>query len=369
MKKDESYSGIRIVNVYGNDNRQLHDKGRIAMTTIKDIARLSGYSIGTVSRVINNHPDVSAEARQRIEDVIRETNFQPNSNAKHLKQTVQSAITILVKGTKNVFLETILEEIQKLLREHGEDVNVVFLDEMSNEVETAAQLCLERRPKGLIFLGGNREFFRKEFSSITVPSVLVTDYAASLGYNNLSSFATDDIQAARDAVDYLIQAGHTKIGIVGGSENTESGHVGSLRRRGAIEQLEKSGIGFDAGKFYEPCRFNLQAGYDATVSLLKRTPEITAVFAIGDIVAIGAVRAAKDLGYKVPEEISVIGFDGIEYTKYSIPRITTVRQDTSLLARRCVEDLLFRLNYSRPAVHEMISYEVVAGESVYKPRN
>ena len=108
------------------------------MTTIKDIARLSGYSIGTVSRVINHHPDVSEEARVKVEQVIREQNFQPNSNAKQLKQQSNSAVTIIVKGYENMFFEGILEQVQAILRDSGEEVAVAFLDEYANEVKVSS---------------------------------------------------------------------------------------------------------------------------------------------------------------------------------------------------------------------------------------
>lgn len=96
------------------------------MTTIKDIARLSGYSIGTVSRVINQHSDVSPEARKKIEKIIAQENFQPNSNAKLLKQQIKTSVIILVKGQMNIFLEVILEEVQKILNESGEATSVTF---------------------------------------------------------------------------------------------------------------------------------------------------------------------------------------------------------------------------------------------------
>lgn len=334
------------------------------MTTIKDIARLSGYSVGTVSRVINSHPDVSEAARRRIEEVIQETGFQPNSNAKLLKQASSSAITILVKGTKNIFLETILEEIQDLLRIHGEAVSVVFLDELADEVETAVQLCAERKPKGLIFLGANPDYLKRSFGVITVPAVLVSGSADGLGFENLSSFCTDDSAAAAEAVGYLLSKGHTKIGIVGGMGEREHGNVGADRLYGAVEKLQESRISFDIHRCYEPARFSAEEGYRAAGILLDRAPEITALFALSDTVAIGAMRAASDRGLKIPDDLSIIGFDGIEYSRYSVPRLTTVEQSSSLLASRSVEDLLMRLNYSRPAVHAKIPFRIVEGESV-----
>lgn len=336
------------------------------MSTIKDIARLSGYSIGTVSRVINHHKDVSEEARKKILQVIEETGFQPNSNAKFLKQTTSSAITILVKGTKNFFLETILEDIQELLKNHGEPVSVTFLDEFSNEIEAAMQICTERKPKGLIFLGANPEYIRKSFGSITVPAVLVTGSAADLGFENLSSFCTDDFRASHDAVKCLLDAGHTKIGIVGGSREAIHGTVGTDRFSGAVEALKEKGIVFDHDRYFEPGRFSSEDGYKAALKLLKRQPDITAIFALSDTIAIGVMRAVKDLGLSVPQDVSLIGFDGIEYTRYSVPRLASVDQSAKTLARKSVEDLLLRISYSREAVHETIPYKVIEAESIKK---
>ena len=96
--------------------------------TIKDIARLSGYSLGTVSRVLNDHPDVSEQARERVLAVVREHGFQPNSNARHLKMQAQSAVAVLVKGTQNLLFADILERIQSRLQDNGEEVYVAYLD-------------------------------------------------------------------------------------------------------------------------------------------------------------------------------------------------------------------------------------------------
>lgn len=338
------------------------------MTTIKDIARLSGYSIGTVSRVINHHPDVSESARRKIEEIIAEMDFQPNSNAKLLKQTQTSGITVLIKGTRNIFFETILEEIQTSMKDSQEDVNVVFIDEKANEVQTALQVLGERKPKGIIFLGGNSRFFRADFARIKIPCVLLSDTAKDLLFDNLSSFTTDDSLAAKEAVAYLVRAGHTKIGIVGGELSDDAGDIGRTRVQSAIAELERSGIRFDPDTQFAPSRFSMDAGYTAAAELLKKNPSLTALFAVGDMVAIGAMRAITDLGLRVPEDISVIGFDGIEYTRYSVPRIATVRQDTAALAKRSVEDLLLRINYARPAVHEIIPFQVITGESVAPPQ-
>ncbi len=334
------------------------------MTTIKDIAKLSGYSIGTVSRVINNHPDVSEEARRRVQEVIREQNFQPNSNAKQLKQQSNSAITIIVKGNENMFFESILERVQVMLKESGEDVAVAFLDEYANEVQMAAQLCASRKPKGFIFLGGNLEFFRQDFVKIDVPCVLLTNTAEGLGLGNLSSYTTDDKEAGRAAVEYLIGKGHTKIGIIGGSASRIGSQIGFRRMEGCRIAFRNYGIEFDENMQYEPSRFSMAGGYESTQRLLKKNPEITAIFALGDTIAIGAMRAIRDMGLSIPDDVSVLGYDGIESSRYSIPRLATVKQDTEMLARKGVEDILLRINYNHAVSDEFISFTLLEGESV-----
>ena len=344
--------------VYGQ-----YREGKI-MTTIKDIARISGYSIGTVSRVINNRADVSEEAREKISEIIRERGYQPNSNARKLKQVISSEVSIIVRGNKNVFFESILEEIQITMRGYDENINVHFISETENEVATAVRIVSYIKPKGIIFLGGYIDNFRDEFSRINLPCVLATAGAKDLGFENLSSFPTDYYDAGKYAVNKLLSYGHTRIGILGGYSANRSREHKNGKIIGAVEALDRQGITFDFDRDYEPCPYSAESGYEAAVRLLRRSPDLTAVFAISDLIALGAFRALKDIGRRVPEDVSVIGFDGLTYAKYSIPRLTTIRQDTVALAKKCVDDLLLRITYGGPAVHELIPYEFIEGESV-----
>ncbi|MBR2990234.1 MAG: LacI family DNA-binding transcriptional regulator [Solobacterium sp.] len=337
------------------------------MTTIKDIARISGFSIGTVSRVINHSSDVSPATREKIEAVIREQNFQPNRNARSLKQIHHSPVMIFVKGTHNIFLDAILEEIQIQMHIHGENTNVTFLGETDNAVAEAVQISMYQRPKGCIFLGGSVLNFQKDFSRIDVPSVLVTADASCLGFDGLSSYTTDDYSAAYEAVSYLIRQGHREIGIIGG--NPDSAHEGNVEKRiaGAAEAMRQNRIDFAEKERFEPCGFLMDDGYAAVLRLMERCPEITAVFAISDLIAIGAMRALQDKGYRVPEDISLIGFDGIPFAVYTNPRLATIHQNVPQLAKKAVEDLLLRIKYQRAAAHETIPYRFEPGESIASP--
>lgn len=330
--------------------------------TIKDIARLSGYSLGTVSRVLNGHPDVSEAAREKVMAVVREQGFEPNANARHLKMRAQSAIAVLVKGTRNLLFADILERIQSLLQDSGEDVYVAYLDEDADEVQYAIQLEKLRRPKGFLFLGGDLEYFRRGFGAVTVPSVLLTNDAQSLGFENLSSFTTDDGAAAGEVVDYLYRCGHRRIGVVGG--NWASEQISVKRLQGFQRAMERHGLDFDPARHHAPCRYSMTEGYSAAKKLLEQEPGLTAVFALGDVIAMGAMRAFCDLGRRVPDDISLIGYDGIEVASFCIPRLTTIRQDTAQLAEQGVRTLLRAIHRRAEPVHRTIGFALLERESV-----
>lgn len=335
--------------------------------TIKDIARLSGFSVGTVSRVLNNHPDVSDDTREKVMAVVREHDFQPNTNAKHLKMQAKSSVAIMVKGTNNMLFADILEKAQSLLMDNGEEAVIAYLDEDANEVEHAIRLARERRPKGLMFLGGDLDYFRESFARISLPSVLLTHNASELGFSNLSSLTTDDTAASAKAIDYLVSQGHKSIGVLGG--NPSNSQISHSRIIGCLRSFERSGIDFDPDRQCEPCRFSMADGYTAAKRLITRAPELTAIFALSDVIAIGAIRALQDMGKEVPGDISVIGYDGVPLSRYSVPRLTTVRQDASFMAKRGVEMLLHRIHNKRPAVHEIVPFQLVHGESVERTEN
>lgn len=332
--------------------------------TIKDIARLSGYSIGTVSRVINQHPDVSEKARKKILEIIEQENFQPNSNAKHLKQSHSTPITIIVKGTNNLFLETLMEQAEQYLEQNGEASSVVFVNERENEVRQAVQICAERNPKGIIFMGGALENFRSDFASIKVPCVLISGWAKDLGYNNLSSFTTNDYDGARQAAKLLTENGHRRFLIIGGYRSEETEQVSSQRLNGFLSVLGERNIPFDPDTQYVESMFTMEDGYEKAYPALQKFPETTAVFGLSDLVAVGIMRAAHDLGKNIPEDLSVVGYDGISYTGYTVPRLTTVRQNIERLVSEGVDDLLFRISYKKATAHKQIPADPVLHESI-----
>ena len=329
--------------------------------TIKDIAKESGYAVGTVSRVLNNHPDVSETARAKILEVVEKHHFRLNSNAKHLKQQSSNGIAIVIKGSQNMLFASIVEQMQGMLLEKGFACLIYYISEMENELEYAIQICIERRPVGIMFLGCNLQNFPARFSAIQIPCVLVTNNALSLGFENLSSVSVDDAAAAKAAVNHLIGLGHRDIGILGGY--TSKALVAQTRFSGCEAAFKENDIPFDKSTQYVASMFTVQDGYNSMKQLLEHKPDITAVFAMSDIMALGAVRAIKDAGLNVPRDISVVGFDGIELSKFLYPALTTIKQDNEKIAKRSVEILLANIGKKQPAVHETVPFTVVVGES------
>ncbi len=336
--------------------------------TIKDIAKRSGYAVGTVSRVLNGQSGVSPQARERILAVVTETGFQPNDNARQLKQRSSESIAIIVKGAGNQLFAGILEEMQSRIKTAGKAAAVYYLDEDDDEVEQAVRVCRELKPQGILFLGGHRGNFRESFAGVKCPCVLVSTRADSLGFDNLSSVSTDDVSGAASAMGYLLDAGHRRVGIIGGESSVVSPerqcNTSQLRLIGCIQACTLRGVPIDPEKQTAQVRYSMEGGYAAANELLDRCPGLTAFFAMADVMAIGAIRAIHDRGLRVPEDVSVVGYDGILQADYCVPRITTIRQGAGQMARRSVEILLSRMEGAQGAIHEIVPFELIRGESV-----
>lgn len=330
--------------------------------TIKDIAKESGYSVSTVSRVLNKHPDVSPVAKAKIEEVVAAHNFVPNDNAKHLKQQISKSIAVLVKGTSNMLFANIVEQLQNLIEQSAYSVFVYYMDEYDNEIEEALRLCRERKPLGILFLGGNPPTFRDKFKYINVPCVLVTNVIDQDDFENLSCVGTDDVASAKCAVDYLAELGHKNIGILGG--DIDVSYTSQQRFIGCQESFREHHLPFDIKKNYQKCKFAFDSAYRAMEWMIENAPDITAVFAMSDVTAIGAICALKDRGIRVPEDISVMGFDGIELAKYYNPKLTTIQQQHKQIANKSVEILLNCIERNAGSVREVTPYILVKGESV-----
>ena len=330
--------------------------------TIKDIAEKSGYGVGTVSRVLNNHPNVSETARKRILEVAEKYHFVRNTNAQLLKQQGKY-IAILVKGVSNILLNSILEIIQKHIGETKYTSSVFVLDEYDNEAATALRIYYEKRPAGIIFLGGNPTRYKSDFNKIKVPCVLVTNQAHYLENKKLSSVSTDDKKAAEEITDYLIKCGHKKIGVIGG--DVTNSEISERRYDGFVSAMKKNNIDFDFDKFYQTTKYSFEGGANAAEKLINKCgDEITAIFTMSDVMAIGAMRKLKDMGYNIPKDLSIVGFDGLPLTEYVCPRLATIHQDEKGIAEVGLKLLFDSIDDGDKSAHNLMPFELIKGESV-----
>ncbi|MBR6596202.1 MAG: LacI family DNA-binding transcriptional regulator [Oscillospiraceae bacterium] len=330
--------------------------------TIKDLAVKTGYAVGTVSRALNDHPNVSDKARKAILQAAQECGFELNQNAKQLKQQHSNTILVVVKGNNNELFSEMLEFIQPLISRTRYQLAVDYNDEDDNEVIRAVQLCREKKPLGLMFLGGNSRNFSQDFSKIDIPAVLVTNDASGLKFDNLSSVCTDDAAAAQQAVETLIALGHRKIAVIGGDRQTSD--TSHLRYEGCQRAFQAHGIDFDPERDYQGVRYSYQDGFNAIRTLLKTGREFTAVFACADVMAIGAIRALWEAGRRVPEDVSVMGVDGLPLGSFLVPQLSGISQSVQGMAQRAVEILLSGIEQGTGAVHETVPFGINQRESV-----
>lgn len=329
--------------------------------TIKDLARETGYSVGTISRVLNNHPNVSDKAKKTILEAVERSGFILNTSAKDLKQQYSDNILVIVKGNSNELFASLVEAVQALFMDTKYTLVTDFLDEEDNEVLRARQLCNNKKPRGILFFGGNSKNFLEDFDKIEVPCVLVTNDATELHFSNLSSVSTDDAAAAQCAVEYLLDHGHKEIALIGGYSASDTSRFRRLgwERAHAGRGMKPEECGPHVGG-----RYSFRGGYDAMSQVLDRGIKVSAVFAMADVMAIGAISAISDHGLKVPEDISVVGFDGLKIGEYYCPKLTTIEQNVEQLAKRGYEMLLECIEQEAPARHETVPFRLNRRHSV-----
>lgn len=329
--------------------------------TIKDLANQTGYSVGTISRVLNNQPNVSERARKAILEAANACGFQLNTNAQQLKQQRSNNILVLVKGSSNQLFGRLVETIQHKLAGSPYHLVADYLDEDHNEVLRAVQLCREKKPRGILFLGGNRQNFLADFIRVDVPCVLVTSDASDLPFENLCSVCCDEDLAVKQTIHQLIQMGHRRIAIIGGY--WERSDTSRRRFEGCQAAFRENDIRFDPERDYANSRFSYNGGYLAAQALVSRSRDYTAIFCMADVMAMGAIRALMDSGLRVPEDVSVVGFDGLPIGEYIVPRLSTVSQSVEILAQRSIELLCRNIEGKHICAHETIPAQIQWKES------
>lgn len=306
-----------------------------ANITIKDIARLAGVSIGTVSRTINETGYVADETRKKITKVLEDTGFKPNTAAVSMKIKKSSAVGIIVPEINNPFLSELVVAIEDILS--SENLSILLCNSkyrMDKEIGFVEDL-IRRNAEGLIFVSSelqDEKVLKKIKNSLKV--VTIGSKTADFDCVNFT-----DWQAAFEMVEYLISLGHRKIACIG--SNSISWPT-MERLRGYADALTKNGIA-RREEYILTAQDNINTGYARTKQLLGLKEPPTAIFAINDFYAINSYIAVREKRLSVGADISIAGFDDITMASLVNPPLTTVKCSTSALAEFATDLLLKRI--------------------------
>ena len=332
--------------------------------TIKDIASACGVSVSTVSRVLNNRPDVSEEVRQRVLAAVEAKGYIPNNSARDLVRSRSDAIGVIVRGTGNLFFAEMLKTVSREIESKGYTMVLQFIDSAADEVKAGAILEREKKLRGLIFLGGRFDYTPAELALVGVPYVCCsyTNCFGSLREEDYSSVSIDDFRTAYTAVEELIKLGHRRIAaLVPGCSDRS---ISELRYNGFRAALRDNGIPFDPALLVETDGFEMPETYQGMCELIERGTDFSAVFTLSDTTALAAIKALDDHGRKVPQDCSVIAIDGLRVSQYVTPTLTTMVQPAEAMGRESVQILTEVLEKGAPTRHVRLEATLRPGASI-----
>lgn len=328
------------------------------MPTIWDVAKKAGVSVATVSRVINNNPAVSNTTFEKVMQAIEELDYKPNLLGRNLRRTENRMILVLLPTISNPFYSKIVKGIEKVARENGYNVLLCNTESKVDTEKAYLKLLKNRLSEGAIFMAPVID--REELSAISrkFPVVQCCEYKEEA---YVSYVSIDNFSAAYKAVQYLIGLGHKRIGMISCGNN----YVSTIQRKeGYKKAIEDGGIAFNE-ELVKFGNYGFKSGIRAAKQFLSKKDNLpTAIFAISDSMAIGAIRCFKENGLKVPEDISVIGFDDITYASMYDPMLTTVSQPQVELGCEAMELLLAQIRgYITEPKSIFLDYELIIRES------
>ncbi|CAA9539536.1 MAG: hypothetical protein AVDCRST_MAG05-5250 [uncultured Rubrobacteraceae bacterium] len=328
--------------------------------TQDDVARLAEVSQATVSYVVNESTAVSVppDTRQRILDAARELGYVPNSAARTLRTRKTMTIAGVIPDITNPFYPWFERGIQDVAAAHGYDLIAYNTDGHAENERKALRVARHGRVDGLVFMAFHmRPDDLKPLVDDGVAVVILGGADAVWGPAGIDSLSIDNVASARAAVEHLLAHGHTRIAMISGVAGTPPRE---LRVQGYRQALAAHDVPAEE-RLIRSGEFTEEAGYEATVELLRMSPRPTAIFAANDLMAIGALRALREVGVAVPGEMAVVGFDDIPSAAHVHPALTTIAQFPHPLGR-CAAEMLFDRLLGRttgPGRHREMPFELV----------
>jgi LacI family repressor for deo operon, udp, cdd, tsx, nupC, and nupG len=306
------------------------------MSSIKDVARLAGVSIATVSRTLAEPEKVAEATRKKVQSAIRRSGYVRNELARSFRMQSTQTILVLVPDIGNPFYSLIIQGLEDVAQKHGYRL---LLGDTQNRVERETeylQSVMQRQVDGVISLGHTLPPLLQFKDGRPVPLVMACEY---LHDASVASVAIDNVAAAILATQHLLEFGHRSIAFINGPTQTP---LSKDRLRGYREALKGAGIAFDKALVVRG-DFSLASGERAAAALLDGGARCSAIFAANDAMGIGAIRTLRARGLVVPRDISVVGFDDIEFAQYVEPPLTTIHQPRREIGRATMARMIAKL--------------------------
>jgi Transcriptional regulators len=306
--------------------------------TIYDIARLAGVSTATVSKVFNQTGNISEKTRRRILEISKELNYQPNVLASALNGKKTFSLGLLIPDMVNPFFAELARHVEDRAQELGFNLIICNTDnDMKKEIKYI-QLLRQKSVDGIIVATGVRnDEFLKELIDQRVPIALV---AREMSVLSTSTVLVDDFAGGYNATRHLIELGHRRIAVIAESMSVSSSKE---RVRGYRHALEEAELRYDE-ELVLTSDFSIESGRVTALAILQRPSRPTAIFACNDLLAIGALQAAKELGIRVPDDLSVVGFDNTILASITDPPMTTVAQPIRAMGHQVVDLIVAEIN-------------------------
>ncbi|WP_166360215.1 LacI family DNA-binding transcriptional regulator [Pseudomonas akapageensis] len=327
------------------------------MATIKDVAALAGISYTTVSHVLNKTRPVSERVRLKVEEAIAELDYVPSAVARSLKARSTATIGLLVPNSINPYFAELARGIEDCCERNGYCVILCNSDDNPQKQRSYLRVLLEKRIDGLIVASvGEQADLLSSLATVRTPMVIVDRELEGV---DADLVRIDHERGAYLATRHLLDLGHRDIACINGPTDTS---VAKLRLAGYRRALAQEGVQFVSQRVVES-DFTSPGGYEAAVKLLEHDRP-TAIFAANDMIGMGVLRAAAERNIRVPGELSVIGFDDIQMSKYVYPALTTVGQSIRELGEMAAEMLLRRITQPEgDTEHKIIAPSIVVRES------
>ncbi len=356
MKYFFLYNSIVTEKSYGRGSRMKSRK-----TTLQQIADAANVSIATVSRVLNNKDKVNPRTRDRILKTMEELDFQPRSSSM-ISDTTSRIILLCVPEFNNPFNAPVIEGIQNSAHTHGYDVLILQSRDYYTDTSDYTNILRSTPIAGIIILASvpNAELLSNLLTRF--PVVMCSEHVEG---NCTPYVSIDNRAAARKAVNYLISIGCRRIGLV---NSNLSFHYAREREQGYLEALEASNLTVNPSWIAHISTVDYSLAISNALYILGQPNRPDAIFAVSDLYAISVIKAASKLGIRVPEDLSVIGFDNIDLATMATPAITTIDQPAFQIGFQSCELLMEKIeNPSIEEKHILLETELVVRESTALP--